>query len=1397
MRLSAAAATACAALVAALLMPVAPAAAQASPPAGPVAAPVQAPEAAPCTDFAAEGTCRVSADDLGPDGYVDIPVKGNTSIFLIVYGGQAGGVDGYPGAGESGGLVAIAATTPWNGVAVRFQLGMRGEQGQNGEPSYAEWVYQGGIDTAGILTAPGGGDPGGSVVAEGLETLAIAGGGWGNGSALLMRGNSYTNASHAYCIDSWDRRQYDIPPDVDKLGFVAVGGGGTHGNNSGPKEGAGAVVSGVVDVRGMSALWYWVGCSGYSFDGAGAALPGQAGESPWLGSEDGGAGGGLTLLADPGAFGTPAGAGDWQYKFLAAAGGGGGVGGNDDAPWGWKGGNGGSSLGNYGAGWDRHGQGHHDAQGVGGCANCNTQGNGQSNSQGGDGTSSGGYLSGGGGGGGAGFPRGGAGGGIDEGGGTGGGGGAGGSYVAPNWTTLLAWSANNVRGTDGELILFPIFPEPKTSLTVTKTVSGPAASDAHGPFTVTTKCMQGSTTVFDGSFTIGIGPAAGHTIDGLPVGADCTVTETGTADATTPAPPQQVTLTADPATVTLDNVYAATDVAITLTSALNGDVGRPLPSDLPLGELEVHLECTLDGAAVPLSAPVNSNGDLVFTGDDTWASAGVTATVPGVPVNAECTVDHTAGPASVTYTHDGTTTGDRLTFTVSATAADNAVAVNDAYPLVPFSVHNASSGTDTPPDVVYDIGMDCTYLDSPIELTSSQSQFTLGTGETTTVDNVPVGASCTTTEQNPGSAEAVQYSPSQTLIITPGTEQTITNVFGDGVVLPVVEPFETAPLVAEVTVVGEGAMRAGNPVVRVDGCTFEGEPIDVTPGVSSVDLRLPRAGGTRSIPNLVVGAECDARIVDTGGGAVDGISMVNADPAEQYADGGRVTVNAPDGDTPTMISITDSFTLAPLAVDAQVAGAAAWAANTGYSVEVQCTFDDRPATWLGPDGIAALTFTADGSPMPSWGATQLASMPVGSVCSAVESATGGATSVGYTPAGTDRSGDVAIAAGGSAIGIVNTFDAATMTIATQLAGNDVVGHENTAFLIEQRCTFNGLPLAAPPLHPDQPGQFWLNGAASRAFDGLPVGALCNVHETDAFGATLIEPGTYQQGTLTADGLAITFTNFYDVTDLTVRQTILGEGAATYGELQPSTVRVGCWTDESRQTQVPVPGDGVVSFTGDDDQATLTIPANALCEIVDSSPSVATGTTFSPPVTLTLGEPHTLEITRTFDLASFTISKHVVGNPQGAAYRFTIDCTWQGDPPTADPIAVPLNDRAATSLTLAHGDSASRQVISGADCSVTEQASADVRSVSISVTDSDGQPAIGPDGSSPMLGERTATVRMLAGSPVRVAYTNTLEGAMPVTGAAVTWPLLTALALLLVGAALTVTRRRRHRARMRR
>jgi hypothetical protein len=1388
MRLSVAVATACATLVTALLLPVAPAGAHASPMFPPVTAPVAAAASGVCADFAAVGTCHVDVGDLGAEGYVDVPVAAGTAIALIVYGGQAGGVNGYAEAGAPGGMVMAGAIVPDDVVALRFQIGEWGDWGQNGGASSAGWVDSEGVVLNDAVYAAGGGDPDGSSVCDGgcegpnaVTWSQFTGGGWGDGSALLVRTHAHDVVGGGYldagCLDTFAPRQYDVPTGVDELVVIAAGGGGTLGNNDQPKEGAGGVVAGVVDVAGIPQLDYWVGCSGDSFDGAGFGQPGQAGDAP-AAEKDGGAGGGATMLMN---------LQNGADEALVAAGGGGGVGGDTPSPWASRGGNGGSGMGHYGGDWNYAGEGDHDNQGVGGCANCNTQ-DGQSDQDGTDGQGAGSHLSGGGGGGGAGFPRGGAGGGIVPSGGNGGGGGAGGSYLSPTRGTLLTWGPNSFRGVNGFLTVVPVIPEPETSLTVTKTVSGAAATNARGPYTVAVECALNSTTVFDGSSQIGVGPAAGHTIDGLPVGADCTVTETGTADATTPAQPQQVTLAADPATVTLDNVYAAADVSITLESSLSGDVAHPLPGDLPLDELAAHLECTLDGTPVPLSVPVNGRGEIAFAGEDTWSSGGVTATVPGVPVNAECTVDHTAGPAAVTYTHDGMTAGGPFTFTVAATASDNAVTVDDAYPLVPFSVHNASSGSGTPPDVVYDIGMVCTYLGSPVELTSSQSQFTLGTGEVTTVDNVPVGASCTTTEQNPGTASEVRYSPSQTIRIAAGVEQTITNVFGDDDVIPVAEPVDTAPLFVEVDVTGPGALRAGNPVVRVDDCAFNGDPIDVTPGVSSVDLRFPRTGGTRSIAGVVVGAACDARLIETGGGTVEGISMLNADPAEQYTDGGRLTVNAPDGDRPTTISITDSFGLAPLAVDVRIDGAAAWAANTGFTVDVRCTFDDRAATWLGPDGIAALAFTADGTPVSSWGATQLASMPIGSVCSATESATGGATTVAYTPAGTDRSGDVTVADGGSAIGIVNTFDAATMTIATQLAGNDVAGHENTAFLLEQRCTFNGFPM---PSSPDRPGQFWLDGAASRAFDGLPVGTVCDVHETDAFGATLIEPGTHQQGTLTADGLTVTFTNFYDVTDLTVRQTLVGEGAATYGDLQPTTVRVGCWTDESRQTRVPVPGNGVVSFTGDDDHATLTIPANALCEIIDESDSVATSTTVSPPVTLTLGEEHTLEITRTFDLASFTISKRVIGDAHGAAYKFTVDCQWQDDPPTADPITVPLNGHASSTPALANGDSATRQVISGADCTVTEHASSDVHSVSISVTDGNG-PITGPDGSDSVLAERTATARMITGSPVRFAYTNTLTGAMPVTGITINAALLVALTLLLVGSAIGFAGHRRRR-----
>ncbi|WP_218852941.1 DUF5979 domain-containing protein [Microbacterium immunditiarum] len=1384
-------------------------------------------------------------------------------------GGAGGGASGAGGeTGSDAGADYLISSGGGGGGGGHPRGGAAGESGSAGQckingkcPPNA----QGGA---------GGGGGGGDSWSDSQHrvNVAYASGSSGDGSVLLIAGEQL----HKFeCIDSSDPRTWSIPADTASIAFVVAGGGGTRGHNNSDMEGSGAVVTGIIDATGMEDLRYWVGCSGYEHGGRGWSHPGGAGSASSKEAKDGGAGGGASMLMDAtGGAATP----------LVAAGGGGGSGGNVSTslvPFASEavGGRGGSGAGVDGGAYNYNGDrgagddfGH---GGVGGCAACRGTPS-EPDPSGGDGTSD--DSGGGGGGGGAGYPRGGHGGGTADV-RAGGGGGAGQSYWSAAVTSEVSAGPNGIRSRSGFIILVPIPKPPSTSLTVTKEVSGAASGFARGPYTVELTCTLDGVTIADESFTIGIGPSAGHTVEGLPVDSICTVTETGKADAPIPPPPRTVTLTSAPASVVLDNAYAMTAVEIGVTSAFAQHDG-PTPGDLPLGEVDVGISCSLDGVPVPLGPPV-VDGRIPFDGAATW-NAEVSATVSGVPVNSECTLTHTGGPGATTMFTLGsqTVTGSSFVFTAAADAMANVVAIDDEYGLAPLTVTNEAEGSGTPPVTTYSVSVVCAYAGEGVTLDPSQATIVLPSGGATTVPNLPVGADCTTTQLDPGIAAAVRYSPSQTVPIPPGGgSQTIVDVFeagglvlvkqltgpgarwanasttvsltctADGLPDPVVElehtfgtlggsftvtgldvgdecsmtetvtggasavsyssssdpapspdpvsvevgdsatsltvlnRFDVGSLVVDSRPEGPAAHHARPTAVTVGECTFNGLPIEVEPGRATVEFPFPADGGHARVPAIVAGAACDVVQTASGGAAFTEITVTDGDPFAPIDSGTQVTVHGA-GASPTTVSIVNEFEAGALSVPVDLDGAAAWAANADYGVELHCEFDDRPAEWLGPDGIGFLSFAPDGTPRPTYASTQLSDLPTGTVCEAIQVASGGATFVTYDPAPISAIASAAFVApaadimpfqlvdGGSgpvtvesgttvSITITNTFEAGTLAVATEVGGNDAAAHADAFFLLEQFCTFNGQRLGPPPDDPTRPVHFSLTGTAERTFDELPVGAECTAAETDSSNATLVTPATTQSGTIQATGLRLAFTNLFDVTGLTVRQVMTGPGVATYGTGLDYSSVVECWTGPDRTQRVDVPNDGVAVLTPAGGYSLVwTLPANAVCSITENSVSLATEVTGSPAVTLLLGEPHLLEVTREFELATFTVDKRVVGGASASVFDFAVGCTWT----RTDPIPVPLNGDAPPSFSLSSGGSVQRQVIGGADCTVTEApAGSDVRT-SVSVA---GETIAG----------RTAATLLLAGDSAAFAYTNAYP--LPPTGLAV--PMLALRLGLLLGA----------------
>ncbi len=195
---------------------------------------------------------------------------------------------------------------------------------------------------------------------------------------------------------------------------------------------------------------------------------------------------------------------------------------------------------------------------------------------------------------------------------------------------------------------------PIGAITVTKEVTGDGAERwGGGEFEVRLTCSYDEadpTTVFDGTHTLS-GDDPVWTVDALPVGADCGVTETATggATSTTIEPSGTVTITDDteaPVAVTVTNTFDLG--AISVEKRITG----PGAEDRGGESFTVSLACTrdVDGEDVDIEIPGGAERTLK-------RPDALVATYDELPVGAECVVSETdAGGAERTTVDPGTVT---------------------------------------------------------------------------------------------------------------------------------------------------------------------------------------------------------------------------------------------------------------------------------------------------------------------------------------------------------------------------------------------------------------------------------------------------------------------------------------------------------------------------------------------------------------------------------------------------------------------------------------------------------------------------------------------------------------------------------------------------------------------
>lgn len=539
-------------------------------------------------------------------------------------------------------------------------------------------------------------------------------------------------------------------------------------------------------------------------------------------------------------------------------------------------------------------------------------------------------------------------------------------------------------------------------LEVDKVVSGDGAEFAPDSFDLNVQCTSAVGTWVETELDpipITVTPGEPVTVPNLPYGAECTVTEDGSAGQTELIA-DTVTIGEDPDVVqlTAENVY---DLAgLELSKAVDSDAVDEDGDPIQYGPFEVLVECTF------LDEPVFADGygplrPMSVTLEDGEDPIELT----GMPVGSECTVTETetddAVSTSIVVTQDGEETetdGESATFVLTSDSeggeVGTSIVVTNEYHAGSIQVVKVVDGDGAE---LYGAGPFTLEVECTLDGTGARS-VVLGGDEPLEkqIDNVPTGAECTVTETDDGGATASVVDPET---FTVGDQDTVT--------VTATNTFDLGSIVVDKVVDGAGSELYGSGPFEVTlECTLDGDPIDV-PGGATQKL-VP--GEPVTYDDLPVGAECVVTETSTGGAT--SVTVSSVDDRQP----GAVTV--PSGDDPASLTVTNTFDVGQIQVVKSVAGLGANVHEDDvFTVSLECTRDVN-----GDDVPVDVPGGATRELTP--GETVIYDdLPQGANCAITETDAGGADSIEIVVDGSSTD-EVAVPIGDDArshVEVINTF----------------------------------------------------------------------------------------------------------------------------------------------------------------------------------------------------------------------------------------------------------------------------------------------------------------------------------------------------------------------------------------
>lgn len=925
------------------------------------------------------------------------------------------------------------------------------------------------------------------------------------------------------------------------------------------------------------------------------------------------------------------------------------------------------------------------------------------------------------------------------------------------------------------------------ALDLAKIVDGEAAAFAPGTVELDVACsVDGQPITLVNSagddrspFTI-TGNAAATRILGIPLYAECDISEVGTTGATSSTTvPSTVTVRSldySPSTVfnprpafderdpielsEVTNTYDLAGLTITKTVDMNGAVnaaGEPVMQT----DFRFSIACTFDTGSGPEALTVSPSTFTLHNGQS--------RSYTDLPAGAVCTVTETQSRSAVVtkvITTGGVaadaTSGTSAIVTLAPNdgvgASTNAVDYTNDILVGSLTVTKAITGAGaTDPydfgDGTFTVLVNCTRTAATIAPATQPPgaattavwygtlTFSKDTQLSQTITNIPAGSSCAITEQQNAGATQVTNPSNVTILANSTVSRTVTN------------RFDLASITVGKTVLTDAVDENDDPVYPIDPfafevtCTFQSDTV-IADGFAASPMTFElEHSETRTLTGLPAGASCT--ITETDDNDADSTSIARTV---------GVTSTSIDGTTTTIVSLaadatspvtrnttqfTNRYGVTSFTISKDVIGGGGtqFAPET-FTAHLVCTAP-----------IVGESFNGDVT-VPANGFVTIENLADGSTCSVAEvdvAATGADAHRIVDSEGTVITGEdiVITAAEPGSVTLENYYLTGELEVSKTVLGAGAA-YGDGPFEVTLTCERDGI---AVDIAGGATRELLADGTVSYAL--LPSGAECTLTESDPAGATssrILDENGDELTTDVATGLTFTVTvddtqlvddqpqpaleveNTFELASLSVTKAVSSTAVDADGtaiDYGPFSVAVTCTFESDPaygtgyDADVPMQRD-----LADGETWTLTgLPQGASCTITETDTMDAASTlittvvdeadpdpTMGPTATVTLGTTTTAQLENRYTVGSIALAKSVVG--AGAN-------DWADAPFEIDVTCVlddSTGDRVvfSDSFTFARGDDpvTIENLATGALCTITETATGGASSTTVTIDGDD-------------------------------------------------------------------------------